>query len=314
MLDRAVAASLAQDLPPGWRLEVVVGVSDPRIATDLEAARALSAADARVRFAEGPGRGAGATRNAAIAVSRGAVLAFTDDDCVPRRDWLREALGALEGADIVQGRTVPAGPVPPRGHSVDIAPPTWLWETCNLLVRRETLERAGGFDESWNAAGRAGNLFQFGEDTELGWRMVRDGARAAFAPSAVVEHEVFARSWWRYLAYHAGVRRFPRLLRSTPEVRRIFHRGYFVNRRHLTLTAAAALGGAGLLARAGGARGAARALAGGALLGLVAPLRHPLARGDLAGAAREARDRLPVDAVEFAAALYGSARWRRLLL
>ena len=98
--------------------------------------------------------GPAAARNAALKVAQGDAVAFMDDDCVALPGWLRRSLHALDGADLVQGRTVPAGRLPPLARSVAVDPPSWQWETCNLVVRRSSIDRAGWFNENWNPTGR----------------------------------------------------------------------------------------------------------------------------------------------------------------
>jgi glycosyltransferase involved in cell wall biosynthesis len=44
--------------------------------------------------------GLSAARNRGIAEARGDVIAFTDDDCAPRPDWLRQLLNAWDGAGL----------------------------------------------------------------------------------------------------------------------------------------------------------------------------------------------------------------------
>ena len=63
-----------------------------------------------VRLVSEPRVGAYAARNRGVHASRGSVLAFTDADCTPRRDWLRRITTALEDprVEIVLGRRVPA--------------------------------------------------------------------------------------------------------------------------------------------------------------------------------------------------------------
>jgi glycosyltransferase involved in cell wall biosynthesis len=58
------------------------------------------------RVVRSPSPGAAEARNAAVAVARGEVLAFTDQDCRPMPDWLERGVRALDGADVVGGRIV----------------------------------------------------------------------------------------------------------------------------------------------------------------------------------------------------------------
>lgn len=60
-----------------------------------------------------------------------------------------------------------------RGGSAD-----WLTGAC-LLVRRELLERIGGFDPA---------VFLYGEEMDLCWRARRDGWDVVFAPGVSVVH------------------------------------------------------------------------------------------------------------------------------
>jgi hypothetical protein len=50
--------------------------------------------------------------------------------------------------------------------------------TQNVSLARSAYDRVGGFDET----------LRLGEDTELGWRLERDGARFVFAPEARAIH------------------------------------------------------------------------------------------------------------------------------
>ncbi len=54
--------------------------------------------------------------------------------------------------------------------------------SCTLAVRRELLERTGGFDET----------MQCGEDIDFCWRTAREGAPIVFVPAAVIEYRLRA--------------------------------------------------------------------------------------------------------------------------
>src|SRR4051812_35853077 len=137
------------------------------------------------------GRGPGAARNAGAARAGTDVLAFTDADCAPDPGWLQAALPGFAAADLVQGRVEPPPGVPvgPWDRTIRVARAHGLFETANLLVRRELFERLGGF-EPWLTPRRGKEL---GEDVWLGYRARRAGARMAFVPEALVHHAVLAR-------------------------------------------------------------------------------------------------------------------------
>jgi GT2 family glycosyltransferase len=178
-----------------------------------------------------------------------------------------------------------------------------LWETCNLLVRRRAVDRGGLFDEEWNPTGKPDQ--HFGEDAEWGWRLIRHGATYAFEPAAEVEHATLAVSYGEWLEYALKVRYLPLAVRSMPEIRRRFHRGVFLTRRHMLLTAAAGLAAGSAVAGVAGARRTAAVLGAAAAVPAFSPWRfHVLA----------ALEHSQREVIDFAALVYGSVRYRRLVL
>lgn len=184
-LPRLVSALEAQTLEPG-RFEVVVvdnGSSDGT--TDVLAGLAASTSiDLRtMRLPEN--HGPVPARNAGWRSTTAPWVAFTDDDCTPEPQWLAAGLAAATAdarTGIVQGRTLPATtPVRVWSATRQVDQLSLLFEGCNLFVRRDALERSGGFDD---------RFFFFGEDTSMGWSIVEAGFEARFEPHAVVAHDV----------------------------------------------------------------------------------------------------------------------------
>ena len=170
------------------------------------------------------GQGAVAARQNAVTAARGAVLAFTDSDCVPVREWLAEGMAAIDaGADVVMGHTRSARPRRVLERSLT-ANDNGLYPTCNVFYRRDAFEAAGGFDGhlgdrlGFRTGARAKHL-GFGEDTLLGWRVRRAGV-AAYAPDAIVEHAVFPPDLKDHVSRTAQVGAFPALIKEVPELRR----------------------------------------------------------------------------------------------
>lgn len=125
-------------------------------------------------------------RNAGWRWSRGEIVAFTDDDCRPSRDWLSSLDRALRepGSIGVQGVTLAEpGEITPFTHQIQQRRPGAPYRTCNIAYRRDLLERLGGFEPlRWYA------------DNILGLRARREGS-IAFAADAVVRHPPRPRDW-----------------------------------------------------------------------------------------------------------------------
>ena len=162
-------------------------------------------------------RNPGLRRNRAARQSRGAFLAFLDDDARAETDWLAAGARSLErcsiagGPDLLPtgapyaerlsdlllatpgiGGGVPAHERDPRGGPVRSAHDVAL---CNLFVRREAFEALGGFDEA---------LGYISEDTDFVRRALESGLRVELDPSVRVRHRrrrfplEYLAQRWRY--------------------------------------------------------------------------------------------------------------------
>lgn len=248
----------------------------------------------------GPAQGPATARNLGARHASAPVLAFTDADCAPAPGWLRAALDAVaDGADMVQGavRPVEGVPVGPFDKTLWVVAEVGLYESANVIVRRELFERLGGF-ESWL---RPRKGLELGEDVWLGWSARRAGADVRFAQDALVHHAVFPRSARDWVWERARLRFFPHLTRRVPELRdTLLVRRIFLTRRSAAFDLAVA---AVLVSRR-------RRLA---LAGVLPYVR--LVRADARGRGRRyALAAVAADAVGLVALLAGSARTRSPVL
>jgi glycosyltransferase involved in cell wall biosynthesis len=222
-LGPTLAGLAAQSRAPDEVIVIDDGSSDATVSI-------AEASPVVTRVVRGSGEGPGAARNAGAAVATGDVLAFLDSDCVPHAEWLAAGLGALEHADLVQGRTTPApgAPIGPFDRTLWVTAPWGLFETANMLVTRALFDSLGGF-EPWLSPAHSKEL---AEDVWFGWRAVRGGARTLFCDEALVHHAVFERGPRDYVAERLRLRYFPAMAARIPELRgTFFHRRVFLTPR-----------------------------------------------------------------------------------
>ncbi len=290
--------------------EVVV-VDNGSVDGSGEEAIAAAAAGLPVRVVAGGGGTSGAARDAGVRAARSAYLAFTDSDCVVAPDWLERGVAALDaGADLVQGATRPVREVRPLERSVWVTREDGLYATCNMFVRRDAYDRAGGFEAGSERLlfrqGSPGWSLGFGTDSLFGWRVKR-GGRVVFLPEAVVEHHVFDPDVRDAMSRAWMVKGFPALVREVPELRDTLleRRILLGDGARLWLYAAVLL----LLRGRGWLAGAA--LTGWAALRLRASSARPAGRRELLSVAPV---ELTADAVKAAALVVGSIEARTLVL
>jgi GT2 family glycosyltransferase len=190
-LDHCLAGILAGTARPG---ELIVVDQEPS-----ERSRAVCERHGAVHLAQAR-LGLSAARNLALAHATGAVLATTDDDCIPDPGWLAALADALTRAPAVVGVTGPIAPNgtrPPGMYSVSgresleprdysgRMPPWRVGSGGNFAAPVDVLRALGGWDERLGAgsAGRAA------EDSELFYRLLVSGATLRYEPRALVRHE-----------------------------------------------------------------------------------------------------------------------------
>lgn len=204
-----VEASMRQSISPE-EYEIIV-VDDGSTDNTAEAAQRYP-----VRVIRQTNSGPAAARNHGALLSKGDFLVFTDSDCEPGRDFLKNILACFEDPEVMgaQGsyRTAQKGfvarfcqaEIETRYARMSKRDGIDFIGSYAAAYRRNAFFECGGFDTSYTAAS--------GEDTDLSYEMHERGYKLVFRPEAVVFHRhpatlkkylrtKFYRGYWRVRLY-----------------------------------------------------------------------------------------------------------------
>ncbi|WP_441000165.1 glycosyltransferase family 2 protein [Fodinibius sp. SL11] len=143
----------------------------------------------RVQLIHEPKPGSYAARNKGAAVATGDIVAFTDSDCIPDKNWLNNAQKYLNEANDLVGGKVEI--FQPEGGSkygymyerVTAFPqqknvPLGKGVTANLFVKKDVFEKVGGFNMAIKSGG----------DWEFTLRCTKAGYQMIYADDVQVKH------------------------------------------------------------------------------------------------------------------------------
>jgi len=167
-------------------------------------------------------------RNKGIQEARGDIIAFTDDDVIPAKNWISSIALAMgeNGAAGIGGRILPKWekPVPNwlknkrhlwgylamldsdevRELALPLVDGAKIWG-ANMAFKKSLFEEIGLFDPK---RGNVGNKLYRGEETEIVTRALELGKRLVFDPRPVVHHRVGAermkKSYFRKVVFDGG--------------------------------------------------------------------------------------------------------------
>jgi L-malate glycosyltransferase len=231
-LPEVLTAFCQLDCPEGgWKLVVVDNRSTDRTREIVESFFTRLP----LTYAYEPIQGKSSALNTGLLSRTGDLCVFTDDDVLPRPDWLvqlRAAADSQPGFSLFGGAIVPRWEAPPEdwllkweGSILAITDPSWedgpiaatLLFGPNMAVRSDVLEAGYRFDASLGPVGRR---YRMGEDTDFVQRLALAGYRAWHCKRAVVAHMIrksqMNRQWILRRAYPLGRASYVREFRESP--------------------------------------------------------------------------------------------------
>jgi O-antigen biosynthesis protein len=201
LLTRCLRSLTELDYPTYELIVVDNTVGDPEVEQQAAGFDARYVVESRT--------GLSRARNAGARAARGEIIAYTDDDAVAERDWLRKHAAALQDPTLgaTTGRILPTSLDTPAARRyaaaggenlgdvafrVDQDTPAWfemanfggVGAGANIALRRTLFEGGWGFRESLGPGARIP-----GEEHYAFFAIIRAGHGIAYVPGAIVYHD-----------------------------------------------------------------------------------------------------------------------------
>lgn len=177
-----------------WELLLVDNGSSDDTAQVVE--RLIADTKLPLRYIFEPKPGVSSARNAGIRAARYEIIAFTDDDCMVDRGWLRAIATVFQEEPdlaLVGGRVELYDPedyeisvrrFDDRSSLRSLDELFGRLIGCNVTASAAAIRQVGPFDTAMGAGGS----FKAGEDHEFFYRILKHGGKVLYDPRILIEH------------------------------------------------------------------------------------------------------------------------------
>ena len=141
-------------------------------------------------------------RNKGAELARGSIVAYTDDDCIVNKQWLKNLIVGFQVSESIVGVGGPVYPLHPEiiPRKILVKPALGLFDkgesvklvrsllTSNSAFKLEIFKTIK-FDETLGVT-RRGKLIMCGEDTDFCHSIISSGHKLLYTPHAKVYHQI----------------------------------------------------------------------------------------------------------------------------
>ena len=214
LLETTLTELMALTIPPDCSVDIVIVDNNSTDTTPEVIARAQHRSPIPIKTVRETRQGKSFALNRGLEIAAGDVVALTDDDVWPARDWLSRIVANFQQREVtfVFGKVLPRWAVPPppellMPRAQDVWGPLAIVDYgdtpavytaankgqrlpigANLAFRRSTIHEIGGWRTD---LGKVNNTLISGEDHEIFTRMRRAGVYAGYYdPKLEVRHYV----------------------------------------------------------------------------------------------------------------------------
>lgn len=135
-------------------------------------------------------KGLAAARNYGWLIAKGKLIAFTDDDCLPDKNWLNQIFQNYNDEKEIAYMGRVSFPVPKFPAEFPLNPSVngdTAFITANCICSKDALIRVGGFDERFKMAWR--------EDKDLEFKLMAENIPIKQLQDAFVVHPLIKPTW-----------------------------------------------------------------------------------------------------------------------
>jgi glycosyltransferase involved in cell wall biosynthesis len=189
LLNRCLEALQKQSIP--WQQYEIIVVSDGRDHETLAAVDPYTRLNRNIHYYSLPEKkGPAAARNFGWKKASAELIAFTDDDTIPDKDWLKNYLLKYNGEELIAYTGIVKVPLDkdPTDYEMNVAGlETADFVTANCCCTKKALIKTWGFDERFYMAWR--------EDSDLEFRLISCEIPVIYKVDAMVLHPARKAQW-----------------------------------------------------------------------------------------------------------------------
>ena len=208
-IEKCITAVLSQTYPA---LDDIIVVDDGSFDVTAQIIKSFN----RVKYIYQNNSGPAAARNNGARNANGEILFFTDSDCVPHADWIKNMVAyfcshkniVVSGSyDIANKKSILARTIHHEilfRHLKIMPTNPCVFGSYNFAITKSLFFSVGGFDESFRNPS--------GEDNDLSYKIISSGAKIIFEKKSLVAHhhpeqilnyliEQFRHGYWRVKMY-----------------------------------------------------------------------------------------------------------------
>jgi glycosyltransferase involved in cell wall biosynthesis len=195
---RACLKSILASKYQNWETIIVDQSNKTEI---ISANKLLTGLSPKIRYFQNFEKGVSRAKNFALAKARAEIIAFTDDDCLVDKNWLRIIYQSFQKNKDIIGVFGKVLPYQPQLNNGKICPciftsnkkriidkPDLHWQNIgfgnNMAFRKEIFAKVGGFKE-WLGPGSIGSN---AEDAEFALRCLVEGYKLMYNPQMIIYH------------------------------------------------------------------------------------------------------------------------------